>query len=101
MLRLVAERSPPRQPGGVERSPPRAISTADDLDRGGARGHARGRDVGGQDDRVAVEDLVRRHGEWHKDEEGHRMLRRRGVIRIARTIRRAERRELLIVPQDA
>jgi len=28
------------------------------------------------------------------------MLTRRGVIRIARAIRRAERRGLLIVPQD-
>ena len=53
------------------------------------------------DGRVEVDDLVRRHGEWHQDEEGHRMLTRRGVIRIARAIRRAERRGLLIVPQDA
>lgn len=54
-----------------------------------------------EDDRVAVEDLVQRHGEWHQDEEGHRMLTRRGVIRIARAIRRAERRGLLILPQGA
>ena len=53
-----------------------------------------------REESVAVDDLVRRHGEWHEDEEGNHMLTRRGVIRIARAIRRAERRGLLIVPQD-
>ncbi len=53
------------------------------------------------DGRVEVDDLVRRHGEWHEDEQGRRMLTRRGVIRIARAIRRAERRGLLILPRGA
>jgi hypothetical protein len=50
---------------------------------------------------VRVEDLVQAHGEWREDEDGRRTLTRRGVIRIARAICRAERRGVLILPQDA
>jgi hypothetical protein len=48
---------------------------------------------------VTIRELIERYGEFH-EEDGRRLLTHRGVVRVARQVRRARRDGTLAPPGD-
>ena len=48
---------------------------------------------------VTIRELIDRYGEFY-EEDGHRLMTHRGVIRVARQVRRARRDGTLVLPEN-